>query len=68
MIARGLSHNKAYSDSALINSFLELACMYLFLQVYHKGLNGALAALIISQFVSLVYLVFRIRIYQYIHF
>ncbi len=65
-IARGLSKNAVFSVSALLNSVLEVICVFLFLYVLKGGLDSAIFALIIPQTISLTYLVFRTRLYSYL--
>ena len=65
-IARGLSRNAVYSVSALLNSAIEVICIFLFLYVLKGKLNSAILALIIPQTISLTYLVLRIHLYSYL--
>ena len=65
-IVRGLSRNDIYSASAFISSFTEMICMYVFLSKLHRGLNGAITALALSQALSLVYLTIAVKIHRYI--
>ena len=64
-MARGLSLNMAYSFSAIINSVIEMLLMALLLFGLHRGLNGALVALILSQTCSLVFISQKTNILSY---
>lgn len=55
----------AYSLSAIINSVIEMLLMALLLFGLHKGLNGALIALILSQACSLIFISLKANILSY---
>ena len=65
-VARGLSMNQKYSASAVINSFLNMGLVVVFMVVFHFRLYGLMISFNISVFTSLIYLVFSIRIWKYI--
>lgn len=65
-IARGLGENKIYSISVLINSAIELILVSILLICVRLGLNGVLWALIISQGISLIYILIRIKLISFI--
>lgn len=65
-IARGLSKNHCYSISTIINSFLNMALVVVFLVFMNLGLDGLMLSLTISAVVSLVYIVFALKLWQYI--
>lgn len=65
-IARGLSMNMVYSVSALINSVLEMAGMFLLLYVRGGGLHSAVFVLIMSQLISFVFVTWRGKLLQHV--
>mgnify|MGYP005792054083 FL=1 len=67
-ISRGLALNLAYSISAIVNSFIEMLLVVVFIWALHYGLNGALLAMIIAQTCSLFYLSAKSHVLSYIDF
>lgn len=65
-IARGLLKNHIYSVSAVINSFLNMGLVVLFLLIWNKGFKGLMYSLIISTTVSFVYIFSALRLWRYI--
>ena len=67
-VARGLSKNKIYSNSAVINSLLNLALVIVFISWKNCGLKGILIASIIPLVVSLLYLIIACDMVKYVDF
>lgn len=67
-IARGLSYTIVYSVSVLISTFCELILIIFLLLGLNQGLSGALLTLILSLFVSIIYLSHKIKIFSFIKF
>lgn len=65
-MARGLALNMVYSISAMLNAVLEMLLMAALLLGMHKGLNGALIALILSQSCSLIFITIKSKVLSYI--
>ncbi len=66
-IAIGLSKNHCYSISSIVNSFLNMGLVVVFLVFMNMGLNGLILSLTISAAVSLGYLIIALRLWQFIH-
>lgn len=67
-VIRGLGGNKEYSVSAIINSFLNVALVIIFLLMWNWGFNGLLLSLNISILTALVFLILKVKVFQMIHF
>ena len=67
-IARGLAMNSVYSISALLNSILEMVLTAVLLLKFNMELDGVLIALLFSQSTSLIYLLLKTRMIQYMKF
>ncbi|MBQ6366375.1 MAG: oligosaccharide flippase family protein [Oscillospiraceae bacterium] len=67
-VARGLSRNLDYSISAIISACLKLILTVSLVYFLKYELFGAIVALAVSPVISLVYLVFRIRVYELVDF
>jgi O-antigen/teichoic acid export membrane protein len=67
-IARGLGKNHIYSISALTNSGIELVMVAVLLLRFGRGLDGVLWALIVSQTVSILYILGATGLVRYIDF
>lgn len=67
-VARGLSMNQRYSVSAVINSFLNMGLVLIFLVIFKTGLNGLMISLTASAIVSLLYLIVSMKIWHYFDF
>lgn len=66
-VARGFGGNKEYSISAIINAFLNVILVIIFLLMWNWGFNGLLLSLNISIFIAFVYLLLKINIFNMIH-
>lgn len=64
-IARGLSKNHIYSMSAVINSFLNMGLVVVFLVFRKQGLTGLMQSLLISATVSFFYIFCALKIWKY---
>ena len=67
-IARGLSRNLDYSISSIISALIKMAGALVLVQFLKYELLGATIALALSPMISLLYLVFKIRVYELIDF
>ncbi|MCM1132935.1 MAG: oligosaccharide flippase family protein [Ruminococcus flavefaciens] len=65
-VARGMSKNHMYSVSAVINSFLNMGLVVLFLMGFKSGLNGLVASLTIATTVSFLYIFIALKTWRYI--
>ena len=65
-VARGLSNNKGYSISSIVNSIFNVIFAILLLSIFNLGLSGLLLSLIISLSISLIYLVINSHILSFI--
>ncbi len=65
-VARGLSLNTAFSISASISAFGQILFVLVFVLWLKKGLIGCMAALIVSEVLSTVFLMLRAGIYKYL--
>lgn len=65
-VARGVSMNGVYSVSVIVNSAAEGLAIVGFVMLIQGGLNGALVASVIGQAVSLVILVFGVRVFSFL--
>lgn len=64
-IARGLSYNKEYALSSIVLSVVNAVLIVATLSIQHYGLNGVLLAAGISNIVSMMYLMRKIRLIKY---
>lgn len=67
-VIRGLSKNLDYSISATINAAVNMVLAVIFVLLLKKELTGAVIALAISPFISLVYLFLKQRVWELIDF
>ena len=65
-IARGLSYNKIYSASSLLDAVSKMILIVVFVLAMGSGLVGALLASLISTILGTFYVFFRCGIYKYI--
>lgn len=65
-VARGMSLNHLYSLNAVIQSFLNMLLVVVFLVVFRTGLNGLVASLTIATTVSLICITASMHIWKYI--
>jgi O-antigen/teichoic acid export membrane protein len=65
-VVRGLSKNKLYSLSAVINSFFNLLLVVVLISWKNFGLTGILLANIIPLFIAFVHLVISCKLHTYI--
>lgn len=66
-IVRGLSRNMDYSISAIINSIGNLVFTVLFIKVWGLKFCGCVAVLALSTTISLIYLLLKVRIYEFVN-
>lgn len=65
-ITRGLARNMDYSISAIISAIVNMSLTLLLVQFLKTELRGAIIALALSPIVSLVFLFFRVKVYELI--
>lgn len=65
-VVRGLSHNLKYSISAIISSVCQLIFVVVLVWQLRQGLGGGILALTFAELLSVLYLVFSARLWQYI--
>ena len=64
-IVRGLSNNKAYSLSSILNSTMNLVVILVAVQFMDKGLIGVLLSMIVGAVIGIIYLICRIELWKY---
>lgn len=67
-ITRGLSRNMDYSISGIISALIKLILALALVQFLKYELLGAIIALALSSVISLLYLIFKVRIFELIDF
>ena len=67
-VIRGLQQNLKYSISAIINSFGKMLLSIICVWWLHMGLEGAIISLVFANALTLLYLLFFGKIYNYIDF
>lgn len=67
-ITRGLSRNLDYSVSAIISAIVKMVLAVVLVKFLKMELNGAIIALALSPIISLLYLIFKVRLYELIDF
>ena len=67
-ISRGLGDNLSYSISSVISGAMTVIFNVLFIVVLNFGAKGMLIAMLIANFLCATYLLFKLKLYQYIHF
>ena len=65
-IARGLQNNKIYSLSALTTSFFNMVLIVLIVLIGNKGLEGLLFSMIVSTFIAVNVVVFKLKLWEYV--
>lgn len=65
-ITRGLGHNKIYSLSASILSIVNGIGVVLLVQIFNMRLLGVMLSLAIANIIAVVYMVLRLKIWEYI--
>lgn len=65
-VARGQSLNTAFSISASVSAFGQIIFVLVFVLWLKKGLIGCMAALVVSEVLSTVFLMLRAGIYKYL--
>ncbi|MBQ8921272.1 MAG: oligosaccharide flippase family protein [Oscillospiraceae bacterium] len=65
-VARGLHKNHIYSVSAIINAFLNMGLVIVFLVYLKTGLNGLVGSLCIATAVSFLYTFLALRTWRFI--
>lgn len=63
-ITRGMGKNLYYSISSIISALVKMGLAVLLVQVLKYELKGAIIALALSPIISILYLVFRIRVFD----
>ena len=66
-ITRGLGNNKSYSLAAIILSIVDLICVVLMVYLKDGGLLGVIFALVVSNAVADIYLLYTTKLYKYIN-
>lgn len=66
-IARGLSDNKGYSISAILLSIFNCIGIIILIYLYNTSLYGVLISLIIANSISIVYLLIKLKLLNYIN-
>lgn len=67
-ITRGLSRNLDYSISAIISAFVKMILALVLVQLLKYELLGAIIALALSPIFSLIFLFFKVKVYELIDF
>lgn len=67
-ITRGLSRNLDYSISAIISALVKMVLAFVLVQLLKYELLGAIIALALSPVLSLLYLIFKVKVYELIDF
>lgn len=67
-ITRGLQNNLDYSISAIVSALGKLIFAVIFVWLFQMSLLGAVISLALASFVSLVYLIFKVKLLKYISF
>lgn len=67
-ITRGLGKNMMYSICVMVNSISEMIMVVIFLAGLRKGLFGVILAMVLSQVVSLVFLIQKSNLLSYVSF
>jgi len=67
-IARGLGNNKAFALASILNGVLLVFTNILFLVFMHYGMFGMLLSLTLSNLVTYVYLLLKLKLYKDIDF
>lgn len=66
--ARGIGKTKIFAASGVLQALSLCSFNIIFLMVLHWGINGYLLSIILSNLVSIVFLIVAVRIPRYIHF
>lgn len=66
-IARGLGNNVVYATGSCINGTLNVLLNVLFIAVLHLNVEGMLLATILSLLISIIYVIFKIKIWKYLN-
>lgn len=67
-IIRGMGMNGMYSVSTVLNSLLNMFTLVVLIRVLRLGLIGVVGSLVISNLVTVAYLILRSRLIRYISF
>ena len=62
---KGLEQVKTYAISGIISTFSMCIFNLIFLIVFKLGISGYLLAIILGNFVSIIYLIFKVRVWNY---
>lgn len=66
MITRGLKKNKSFSYNSILQAIFTIISMIVMLIILKTGISGALLANCIVYFVTIVFLLFDVKIYRYV--
>jgi O-antigen/teichoic acid export membrane protein len=67
-VARGIGELKYYSISSIINSLISFLLILLIVYRVNFGLQGLLISIIFSMLISTIYIVYKIKLFDYIEF
>lgn len=67
-IVRGLSDNKLFSQSAVLQSVVNMVALFLSVSIFKKGLIGVLLSITIATIMSNILLILKGKIIKYIDF
>lgn len=67
-VARGLANNLAYAMSAILLSGVNMIVIVAALVYGRMGLNGVLLAAVVANIITVLYLIYKIHLFQYIRF
>ena len=67
-MSRGLGHNRVFSESSFVLSLVNCSGILISLLLFHSGLNGVILSLLLSNAFAFLYLVIKLKLYEYIDF
>ena len=67
-IARGFSKNKLYSIATISQSVTKMILIFIALELFDWGLDGVLMALTIGTLISVIVLIYSLKIWKYIRY
>lgn len=67
-IVRGLGKNTLYSVSTILNATINMALLYILIDVYNFGLLGVIGAITIANFFASLFLFYKSSLAKYISF
>jgi len=65
-ISRGLGNNKAFAFGSILNAIVLVICNIYFLAFLNLGIDGMIISLFISNTITFIYLLFKLKLYNYI--